>query len=58
MLVYPVAPGIPLNETKGGIHLRSLVFALSDNLEAAGQALLDALLLNHPPHPSSSFAKP
>lgn len=44
VLVYPVAPGIPLNETKGGIHLRSLVFALGDDLEAAGERFLAALL--------------
>ncbi len=44
VLVYPVAPGIPLNETKGGIHLRSLVFALGDDLEKAGEDFLAALL--------------
>jgi hypothetical protein len=44
VLVYPAAPGIPLNETKGGIHLRSLVFALGDDLEQAGEDFLAALL--------------
>ena len=44
VLVYPVAPNIPLDETKGGIHLRSLAFDLAGDLEGAGGHFLTALL--------------
>lgn len=44
VLVYPLAPPLPLNEKKGDIHLRSLVFDLSGDLEKAGEDFLHALL--------------
>ncbi|BCL36296.1 McrC family protein [Nostoc sp. MS1] len=43
-LVYPTALAHPLNAFVGNIRVRSLTFALNDNLDVAGQTFLDQLL--------------
>ena len=43
ILIYPVAPARPLDQTVGAIRVRSLTFALDRPLDAAGQAFLNAL---------------
>ncbi len=43
VLIYPTPLAQPLDEKIGDIRVRSLTFALDDDLEQAGQALLDSL---------------
>jgi 5-methylcytosine-specific restriction enzyme subunit McrC len=45
-LVYPTPIPQPLDVTVGGVRLRTLTFALNENLNAAGERLVAALLGN------------
>ncbi|MCC6457582.1 MAG: restriction endonuclease [Caldilineaceae bacterium] len=44
VLVYPAPIAQPLDVTVGGVRLRTLTFALDHDLDAAGEALVTALL--------------
>ena len=45
ILVYPAPQSIPLTEYVGKIRVRSMTFSLAGDLEQAGRAFLDQLLL-------------
>jgi 5-methylcytosine-specific restriction enzyme subunit McrC len=44
MLVYPTPLGKPLDESIGNIRVRSMVFGLEGDLEAAGRTFMNSLL--------------
>jgi 5-methylcytosine-specific restriction enzyme subunit McrC len=46
VLVYPAPIAQPLDVMVGGVHLRTLTFALDNDLDAAGEDLVAALLGN------------
>ena len=57
VLVYPTPIAQPLDVTVGGVRLRTLTFALDENLDAAGETLVAALLNTEAsiPTPSSKL---
>jgi 5-methylcytosine-specific restriction enzyme subunit McrC len=48
ILIYPAPLSRPLNIHLDNIHIRTLTFSLTDELEAAGQSFLSTLFENAP----------
>jgi 5-methylcytosine-specific restriction enzyme subunit McrC len=53
ILTYPFPPVRPLDATIGDVRVRSVTFALDQDLEAAGAAFLSDLLSTHPTAPTN-----